>query len=83
MAIWQYINKYELNIALVILICTLIMIFIGLSALRKAEKRRIKVMRKMDVTEPVVTQFPDEDVENITRQRAVESVQDRFAFIRR
>lgn len=55
----------------------------GLYKIKKAEKKRLLSARNMDVTEAVETEAPDEDAENITRRRAITSIEARFDFIRK
>lgn len=58
-------------------------ILIGLRALKVAEKKRLASAKKMDVSEAVKTEALDEDIESISRNHAVSSIEARFGFIRK
>lgn len=54
-----------------------------MALLKSIERKRLKNLKTKDISEAVETQSPEEDSEKIAKHRAVESVENRFIFIRR
>jgi len=69
--------------ALIIIAGLFILIKIGILALKKSENRRLKTAKVMEVTEAVETDAPEADSENAARKRAMSSIKERFAHMRR
>lgn len=66
-----------------VLITMSLLTFIGMGILRRVENKRLRMIKKKDLSEAVETDTPEEDSEKIARHRAVESVENRFTFMRR
>lgn len=67
----------------IVLCLAALLVAAGLVVLNRAERKRVVSARRMEVSEAVETEAPEDDTESITRQRAMDSVRSRFYFIRR
>lgn len=82
-SLFNLLTSSELSFVIWVLLVAIVFLGGGLTILDRAERSRVKIARKMDISEAVDTESPEEDTESITRQRAVDSVRDRFYFMRR
>lgn len=62
---------------------TAALLYFGLRFLKRTEQKHLSRTEEMDISEAVETDSPEEDIDNITRKRAIGSIQGRFDFIRR
>lgn len=77
------ITNFKFGYILAVVITMTITTSAVMALLKSIERKRLKNLKTKDISEAVETQSPEEDSEKIAKHRAVESVENRFIFIRR
>lgn len=79
----EAITNFKFGYILAVVITMTITTSAVMALLKSIERKRLKNLKTKDISEAVETQSPEEDSEKIAKHRAVESVENRFIFIRR